>query len=147
MLQIKLQNQNIAIGILTIIIGIISMKFSFAYDFGSLANIGPGFFPTLLSSVLIILGSTLLFTCSQPQTIDVQLKSFLLIIISLILFSITLLKLGLFAAVGLSVLTASLANNITAKIRLLLTVAIMLIMYVIFVVVLQFNSIPLGPTV
>lgn len=47
--------------LILILIGILTVAGSFLYDIGSLRDMGPGYYPLLLGSVMIIIGGLLIF--------------------------------------------------------------------------------------
>jgi hypothetical protein len=54
--------KNFILGVLFVIIGIIFNVYSFHHNIGTVSEMGPGFFPFLISSVLIITGLVLTIT-------------------------------------------------------------------------------------
>jgi hypothetical protein len=53
-------NRDLISGILAIIIGSIFAAVSLTYEIGTATNIGPGYYPLLLSMLLVVLGFILL---------------------------------------------------------------------------------------
>jgi hypothetical protein len=55
-------------GGLMMIIGAIAGTIATTYDLGSLRGIGPGFFPLVLSVLLVVLGVAIMITATQPAS-------------------------------------------------------------------------------
>lgn len=51
--------KDLATGILFIVIGIIFQTYSSIYELGTASNMGPGYYPSLVSGLLILLGIVL----------------------------------------------------------------------------------------
>lgn len=84
-------NQEKSIGIFFLILGIIFLSISLSYDLGSLSNMGPGFFPTILSGILIIFGIYQLLLNGDMISVGVRIPGLLLLclLISSLIFKIT----------------------------------------------------------
>lgn len=83
------------------------------YDFGTLARMGPGFFPSILGWLLAVLGVLIAIPAwlrhgSLPQ---VEWRTFAIVMGSILLFAVSLKTLGLVLATALSVFVSSLADR------------------------------------
>lgn len=83
------------------------------YDFGTLARMGPGFFPSILGWLLAVLGVLIAIPAwlrhgSMPQ---VEWRTFAIVMGSILLFAVSLKTLGLVLATALSVFVSSLADR------------------------------------
>jgi uncharacterized membrane protein YGL010W len=72
------------------------MHQSLALKLGSLNNIGPGFWPTVLSAALIMFGCAMLFTCTFDQKNQpLSPVSILTILLSMVIYATIITKFGL----------------------------------------------------
>jgi hypothetical protein len=79
------------------------------YDLGTLRQMGPGFFPTVLGAVLVVLGMMValpaLTRVAEPPRVDLGVV--LAVLAAILIFGLGLSRLGLAGATALSVLVAS----------------------------------------
>lgn len=100
-------------GLLMTAIGLFAALYARQYDFGTLARMGPGFFPQILGWVLAVLGLLIAWPAlyrAGPKA-DIRWKSLATVIASIALFGFTLKPLGMLLATFLAAFTASLADD------------------------------------
>jgi hypothetical protein len=106
------------------------------YEIGELRRMGPGFFPVTLGLTLAVLGILVALPACFRQGPKVQpaWKTLALVMLSLVVFSLTLKSLGVVFATMLAVLLSSMADRgITWKNRAFLCVGVAVTTYVIFI--------------
>ncbi|MCE8003269.1 tripartite tricarboxylate transporter TctB family protein [Billgrantia ethanolica] len=116
-------NHDLFGGLLLVGIGAYAFYHGQQYALGSLARMGPGFLPTLLSAMLCVMGATLAVSSQwRPSSrVQIQLGQLLIVAASLSLFALLLRPAGLLTATFVSVLVSSWADRqITWPGRLLL---------------------------
>jgi putative tricarboxylic transport membrane protein len=84
------------------------------YPMGSAMRMGPGYFPTILGSLLALLGVAVLLramagTATSPPVFS--LKPLALILAAVVAFALTVERLGIIAAVALVVLVSAAASE------------------------------------
>jgi hypothetical protein len=127
--------QDLIGGALLLALGVFFVLYARRYNFGTLAQMGPGFFPTVLGVMLAILGALIALPAwkrkgSMPS---VQWRTLLLVLAGVVLFAFTLRPLGLIVACLLTVIASSLADRETSwRLRLIIAIAVMLITVGIF---------------
>ncbi|EKD37082.1 MAG: hypothetical protein ACD_75C01265G0001 [uncultured bacterium] len=85
------KNKNFWAGMMMIAIGVGAMFISRNYQFGSALRMGPGFFPTILSGILIVFGVCITavgLRSGEKIQGNVSLRALLLLPLSLVLFGI-----------------------------------------------------------
>lgn len=111
----KSGNVDVESGVFFTATGAVTLLLSTNYSFGSAARMGPGFFPIILSAVLMLLGIAILFSglrnrkAVAPAPFD--LKSVLIICLAIVLFGLLLMRAGLLITVPLTVFVASFAQH------------------------------------
>lgn len=106
------------------------------YQFGSLSNMGPGFFPVILGWVLALLGVAIAVSAffRAGEAVEVKWKACVVVIGSVVIFALALMSLGLVIATAVSVLIASLAERgVGWKFRIALAAGISLVTWAVFV--------------
>jgi len=87
------------------------------YSMGTSARPGAGYFPLLLSAIMAILGAVVLFKSLTIERADgdavgsIAWKPLLIIIVSIVVFGLTLERLGMVIAVPLLIVISSLAGD------------------------------------
>jgi hypothetical protein len=87
------------------------------YPMGTSATPGPGYFPLILSVVMTILGIVVLFNSLVVDTEDgepvgaIAWRPLLVIVFTILLFAVTLPRLGLILSIPLLIISASLAGD------------------------------------
>ena len=127
--------QDVLGGLALAALGTFAAVYAQRYEFGDLNRMGAGFFPVTLGALLAVLGLMIAvpaFFRSGPA-INVQWKTFALVMASIVAFALTLKVLGLILATMLTVVLASLADNETRwKGRLMVAAGVALITYLVF---------------
>jgi hypothetical protein len=96
--------------------GLFFAGFGSRYTFGSAARMGPGYFPTMLGALLILLGAVVALKALSPRAEEHRVAKFSWPVISLILgpvllFGLLLNKLGLVLCLAMLVIISSLASH------------------------------------
>lgn len=91
-------------GIMFLVIGVAFVLFSQAYQMGTPARMGPGFFPTMLGVLLALLGVAIIFQstllANEVLHVDpVRWRPLLLVLAAVIAFAVALPRLGMIIAV------------------------------------------------
>lgn len=121
-------------GLLMMAIGIFAAVYAQRYDMGQLHRMGPGYFPVMLGSLLAILGFFIALPAlfRQGTKIQIQWKSLLWVLASLLLFAGLLEKLGLIFATIISVIASTMASDLPWRSKIILALSVALITYLIF---------------
>ncbi|MBU2867329.1 tripartite tricarboxylate transporter TctB family protein [Pacificibacter marinus] len=106
-------DKDVAAGLMFLVIGLFSLMLSVQFDFGSTARPGPGFFPTVLSVLLTIIGLGVAgISLRSPIVHYTQFvwRPFVFITLGVITFALIIGTFGLMPAVFAATLIASLAK-------------------------------------
>ncbi len=128
--------QDILGGLALVALGAFAALYAQQYEMGDLNRMGPGYFPVALGTLLAVLGLFIAVPAFFRGGPAIQLawKSFITVVLSIVLFAFALKPLGLLLATSLSVLVASLADHdIRWKGRLAVAAGVSLVTYVIFI--------------
>lgn len=137
-------------GLMFLLFGAAAIFFAASYNIGSAAKMGPGYFPFALGAFLAALGVTLLlrsvFGARGSQAGPVfHLKPLVLVLSSVVLFSLLLRPLGLLVSTTTLVVVSSMASQeFRWKEALLNAAALIFIVWVVFVYALDFQ-VPIWP--
>ena len=130
--------------------GIFFFGFGSRYTLGSTANMGPGYFPTVLGTLLLVLGVAIVFTSVGRKAYSDKVDNFSLRVLALVLgpvvlFGLLLNSLGLLVCLVLLVIISSFASHeFRWKATLLNALTLTALSYVIFVWALKLQF-PLWP--
>lgn len=121
-------------GIALIAIGLFAAIHAQQYEIGQLQRMGPGYFPTALGILLAALGAIIAIPAlfREGTRIKIEWKSLFWVMLSIIVFAVFLNLLGLVITSILTVLASSMASDLTWRGRLILSVSVAVITYVIF---------------
>jgi hypothetical protein len=125
-------------GGLFIVIGAMFALGALGLDIGTARRMGPGYFPLVLSGVLILLGAVVLFNALksggfEPPPLRIAWRGLALILPAPIIFGLTVRGLGLAPAIALTAMTAALASSsMTLKRAALVSLAITVFSVVVF---------------
>ena len=135
-------------GILILAVGIFAVIHSQQYDLGHLRQMGPGFFPTAIGVILIVLGVfiTLPALMRHGPSVKVNYKGFLWVMLSIFVFGFSLDPLGLPIAVVLAIIAATGASTLAWRTKFVLALCVALITYLIFSLGLGMNM-PVLPSI
>jgi hypothetical protein len=103
-------SQDAAAGIILSAIGAIAAIMSSHYSLGTAENMGPGYFPLIVSGLLVLVGVSLLLRgrySSESAVTALRWRSTVMVVASIVLFALTVNRLGSFVAVLLTLLCAS----------------------------------------
>ena len=108
--------KDLASGLMFVAFGLVSILLSSAYDYGTPSRMGPGFFPTALGALIVLLGAVLTvraLTGGGPgEAVDrVHLRPFILVSASVAVFGVAVQHLGLFPAIIALVVLGRLADR------------------------------------
>ncbi len=129
-------SRDIIGGVLLVVTGVFFALHAGKYNFGELARMGPGFFPTVLGWTLAVLGALIALPALRRKNDGavVRWKSLVLVITAVLFFALVLPVAGLLIAVAGTVFLASLADNdISWRARLILVATVPALMALIFV--------------
>jgi Tripartite tricarboxylate transporter TctB family len=134
--------QNLIGGALSIAFGIFVLAIASRYPMGSLLRMGPGFFPCIIASLILLLGIALFISGLRVRLdaapVKIQWRSVLAIASGVILFAVSLERIGLVPATLALVLVSSLAEPGWKLGRAaILAVVVTALVYLLFVAVLQ----------
>lgn len=107
------------------------------YEFGTLNRMGPGYFPIVLGILLALLGLLIAIPAffRSGTSVNVEWKTFALVMTSIVVFAASLKTLGLIAATVLSVIVSLLADRQTRwKGRLVIAAGVAVVTYLVFAV-------------
>ena len=103
-------SQDAASGIILTVIGAFCAVVSFRYSLGTAGNMGPGYFPLIVSLLLALVGVSLLLRSRLSAGTLVsafQWRSTVMVLGGLVVFALTLDRLGSFLAVLLTLLCSA----------------------------------------
>ncbi len=121
------------------------------YTFGTAARMGPGYFPTVLGIILIILGVVIALGALSPKAEEQRVQKFswptiLLVLGSVVLFGLLLQRAGLVISLAAVVIVSSYASHEFGwKATLVNTVVLIALCMAVFVYALSLQF-PLWPT-
>lgn len=104
---------DVLLALLVIGIGAASLALVWDYRLGTNRNMGPGYWPRVVSYLLILLGVLLILGSAAARASVIELprpRSFVLVLAAVLIFAATIESLGLIVAAALTVVTAALAD-------------------------------------
>ena len=129
--------QDFWAGLMFIAFGIFFVVVARNYQMGTAVRMGPGYFPTMLGGIMVILGAIVLFTSLTVKGASVPKMSFkpiFFISLGLILFGYLLKPLGFIAAVVILVFVSAFGGHeFRAKEVSILTVVLVIFSVLVFV--------------
>jgi hypothetical protein len=133
----RLNNKaDVEAGLFFTLFGGLTAGLSLQYQMGTIAAMGPGMFPLILGVILTILGLVILakgVMAGGETTRSLPLRAVLLITLSLLVFAVLVLSLGLVAAVPAQVFIALWASDhFTLKRAIALSIGLLLFCYLVF---------------
>lgn len=133
----RLNNKaDVEAGLFFTLFGGLTAGLSLQYQVGTIAAMGPGMFPLILGVILTILGLVILakgVMAGGETTRSLPLRAVLLITLSLLVFAVLVLSLGLVAAVPAQVFIALWASDhFTLKRAIALSIGLLLFCYLVF---------------
>jgi hypothetical protein len=110
-------------GILFVAIGVLGAAMALQYPFGSATRMGPGYLPTILSCITALLGIVILarsFVLEGAAATRIVWRPLVLITVSIVVFGLTINRVGFVGAVALTVLVGGLAAREMGKVELVI---------------------------
>ena len=139
MLRVK-SPQDLGAGVVFMLIGLAGFYFGSDLAFGTASRMGPGYFPVLLSVLIIAIGLVVGargLTIVGPPIEPFQLRPILFIIAAILIFGFLIESIGLaLTAVVLTVLAAYARPNVNLRETILLGIGLAIFTVVVFVSVL-----------
>ena len=139
MLRIR-SPQDLGAGLVFLAIGIAGLYFGRELAFGTSARMGPGYFPILLSGLIIVVGLVVGFkglTVEGPPIEKVQLRPISFIVAAILIFGFLIESIGLaLTAILLTIFAAYARPEVNLRETILLGVALAVFTVVVFVYVL-----------
>lgn len=134
--------QDLIGGVLSVAFGLFVLTESFEYPMGSLLRMGPGFFPSVVASCVILLGLALIVSSFRARQKagggEIHLRAVFAIGFGIVLFALLLERTGLIPATLTLVMVSSLAEPQWRPRRVaILAVAITTFVYVLFILTLH----------
>lgn len=118
--------------LLFMVFGVATVVFGSQYQLGSPSQMGPGFFPTMLGGLLVVVGASVAFQAVRAnQTVTMtptEWRPLIMICASIALAAFLLLTLGLVVAIPAMVFVAALSSSHFKTLPLLATAAILTLM-------------------
>ena len=149
MKPIAIDTVNGLCGALFIALGLIFAYESWMLDMGTALRMGPGYFPSLLGFVLLLLGIVIVIQATRiggEPVGPIAWRGMLLILPAPVLFGLTVRGLGFVPAVFLTALLASFASlRMKPHSALILSLAVTLFSYVVFTLGLRLPFRTFGP--
>jgi len=127
MMRIR-SSKDFSAGMMFIAFGVAGMGMAQAYPFGNSARMGPGYFPTLISGLLITLGILVALrgvAVEGHKLGNFHFRPLVLVLASVVLFGFALEQLGLLIAIFTLVVLASLGGNEFRKREVLILASIL----------------------
>ena len=125
MLRVK-SPQDFGAAVLFLIIGLAGIYFGRELAFGSTSKMGPGFFPTILSGVIALIGAIVgsrSLTVEGPPIERINLRPLLFVLIAIVGFGYLIGQIGLaISAAALTIFTAYARDAVNLKETLILAV-------------------------
>jgi hypothetical protein len=113
MIRIK-SPQDFWAGVLFVVFGCTALWVGWNYPFGTLTRMGPGYLPTVLCFALLAIGGVLMLRAlavDGPAIAPSEIKPQLFVLAAIVVFALTIERLGLALAVVLVAVTAALASR------------------------------------
>ena len=138
-------------GLMFAAFGLFFAGFGTRYTFGSAARMGPGYFPTVLGIILIVLGTAIALGGLSPKAEETRVQKFswptiLLVLGAVVLFGVLLNTAGLVSALAAVVIVSSYASHEFGwQATLINTVVLIALCLAVFVYALSLQF-PLWPT-
>jgi hypothetical protein len=136
MKALQIDPVNGVCGALFIVIGLIFAHESWMLDMGTALRMGPGYFPSLLALVLLVLGVVILVQATRvggEPVGPIAWRGMLLILPAPVLFGLTVQGLGFLPAIFLSALFASFGSlRMQPLAALVLSIGVTLFSYLVF---------------
>lgn len=126
-------------GVMFLVLGVLFVIFSQAYQLGTPARMGPGFFPTMLGALMALLGllvawRSLARTADRTELERVGWRELFLVLVAVGVFAATLSYLGMVVAVTLLIaISATGSHEFNWKETAILIVVLLVMSHLVFV--------------
>ena len=103
-------SRNVLAGLLFASFGVVGLVLGRKYEVGTASQMGPGYFPALVSWALVLIGSWMAmmgFVVAGEPVQKVMLKPLLLVLGSVVIFALVVRPAGLFVATVVMILVAA----------------------------------------
>jgi hypothetical protein len=147
--QIK-NRRDFYAGIMFFLFGVAFLAFSMEYQMGTAAKMGPAYFPAVLGGLLALLGAIIIFGSADKKAMNLTVEKFDLglsgyVLVSIVLFAVTLNYLGFVAALVVLIFVSSRASHeFSWRDTLISMVVLAIASYLIFIKGLQLQ-LPVWP--
>ena len=120
-------------GIMFLVLGVLFVIFSQAYQLGTAARMGPGFFPTMLGALMALLGLAIAWRSTAPGNREervekVSWRELFLILFAVGVFAIALPWLGSVIAITLLIAISAIASHEFSWKETLVSIVVLLVM-------------------
>jgi hypothetical protein len=120
-------------GIMFLVLGVLFVIFSQAYQLGTAARMGPGFFPTMLGALMALLGLAIAWRSTAPGNREervekVSWRELFLILFAVGVFAIALPWLGSVIAITLLIAISATASHEFGWKETLISIVVLLVM-------------------
>ena len=120
-------------GIMFLVLGVLFVIFSQAYQLGTPARMGPGFFPTMLGVLMALLGLLIMWISTahnNPETglEGVGWRELLLILVAIGVFAATLTHLGMVVAITLLIAISAIASHEFSWKETIISIVVLLVL-------------------
>ena len=122
------KNKDFWAGTMLIIIGAAAMFIAQDYRFGSALRMGPGYFPTILSGILMMFGVCIMavgLRSGEKIQGNLSLRAFLLLPLSLVLFGVLMDLAGFIPALAALVFVSAASGREVKLIEVLMLTVVM----------------------
>jgi hypothetical protein len=120
--------QDFGAAILFLTIGIAGIYFGRELNFGTAAKMGPGYFPTVLSGIIVFIGAIVglkSLAIEGPAIEPVRLRPVIFILVAVLAFGFLIEQIGLaITTTGLAIFAAYARNDVNLKEALILAVVL-----------------------
>jgi hypothetical protein len=120
--------QDFGAAILFLTIGIAGIYFGRELTFGTAAKMGPGYFPTVLSGVIVLIGAIVglkSLTIEGPPIESVRLRPVIFILVAVVAFGFLIEQIGLaITTTGLAIFAAYARNDVNLKEAIILALVL-----------------------
>ncbi|MDO9306276.1 MAG: tripartite tricarboxylate transporter TctB family protein [Mesorhizobium sp.] len=136
MLKVK-SPQDLGAGIMFLLIGLAGIVLGRDLDFGSARNMGPGYFPLLISGFIVLIGAVVAgrsFTLEGPAIERLQLRPILMLLVALAVFSFLIREIGVVLTSILMMVVAAYARpNVSIVETIIFAICVATFVAVVFV--------------
>ena len=120
-------------GIMFLVLGVLFVIFSQAYQLGTPARMGPGFFPTMLGVLMALLGLLTMWIStahSNPETRleGVGWRELFLVLVAIGVFAATLTHLGMVVAITLLIAISAIASHEFSWKETIISIVVLLVL-------------------